>query len=222
VRRRTRGLAALLLLACGLAAAPPAAAHLQPLRGKLLDLVQRSDLIVIGSADRVVPIGASRVDTTVTVAHVLSGSFTEKQLTFRGPTRFAPGERYVFFLRRTPTEFLGAQDAGTVFPCTPADDAIYRSTIQGLSRALRSELATRPDAVRAALLPALTAEPLPLRYHAALELHALAQTGHPPNAAERARIEQLMRDPATDPALQPLLRGMLPPATPPARTPAGE
>jgi hypothetical protein len=204
-----------------IAAGAPAAAHLQVLRGKLVDLVQRSDLIVIGTADSVVPIGTSLVDTTVTVGHVLAGTTTEQRLTFRGPTRFAPGERYVFFLHHTPTGFVGEQDSGTVFPCTPADDVIYQSTVQALTRALRTEVTARPDAVRAALLPALTANPAPLRYHAALELRALAQAGHPPNATERLRIEQLLHDPAADPALSPLLNELLrlaiiPAAHPPA------
>jgi hypothetical protein len=217
---RARGavglLSTLVLLAYGLAASGPAAAHLQVLRGKLLDLVQRSDLIVIGTAERVIPIGTSLVDTTIATAQVLAGTTIEKHLTFRGPTRFAPGERYVFFLQHTPTGLSGMQDAGTVFPCTPADDAVYRSTVQALSRALRSEVATRADTVRAALLPALAAGSPPLRYHAALELNALARAGHAPNAIEQARIEALRHDPATDPALQPLLSGLLRLAATPA------
>jgi len=197
-----------LLLASVIFASAPAIAHLKALRGKLVELVQRSNLIVIGTADRVIPIGTSLVDTTITVAHVLVGT-AGKHVTFRGPTRFAPGERYVFFLDHTASGFAGMQDAGTVFPCAPTDDAIYRSTIAGLSKALHSDLATRSDAVRAVLLPALVAQSPPLRYHAAFELSALAQAGHPPNAAERARIEQLQRDPATDPVLQPLLTAIL-------------
>jgi len=190
-------------------ASVPASAHIQVLRGKLLDLVQRSDLVVIGTADKVTPIGTSLVDTTVKIATVLAGTSTAKQLTFRGPTRFAPNERYVFFLNQSATGFVGVQDAGSVFPCTPADDAVYRTTIQSLRRALGSELATRPDAVRAALLPALTATPAPLRYNAALELSALAHQGHPPNAVERTRIEKLLHDPATDPTLAPLLTELI-------------
>jgi len=213
----------LLVFICVLVIGTPAMAHLQILHGKLLDLVQRSDLIVIGTAQRVVPIGTRLVDTTISIARVLTGTVTEKQLTFRGPTRFAPGERYVFFLHHTATGFTGEQDSGTVFPCAPADDALYASTVQGLSRALRSDLATRPDAVRAALLPALAAQAPPLRYHAAFELRTLAQTGHPPNAAERIRIEQVQHDPSGDPALQPLLTEILrPTATATAHTPAAE
>jgi hypothetical protein len=217
---RRRNAFGLLVLLWVLAASTPAAAHLKVLRGKLLELVQRSNLIVIGTAERVIPIGTSLVDTTVKVAHVLAGTSTETRLTFRGPTRFAPGERYVFFLHHTPTGFAAEQDSGTVFPCTPADDAVYRRTVEALTHALRTAVATRDDAVRGALLPALTATPAPLRYHAALELRALADAGHPPNAAERARLEQLLRDPATDPALRPLLNEFLRPAATPAHTPA--
>ena len=215
-----RPLAAALSLATVLAGTP-AIAHLPAIRGKLVELVQRSDLIVIGSADRVIPVGTSLVDTTVTIAEVLAGTADEKHLTFRGPTRFAPGERYVFFLHRTPDGFAAQQDSGTVFPCTAADDAIYRSTVQALSHALQSDVAARPDAIRAALLPALTAMSDPLRYSAALELVSLAQSGHPPTLAERARIEQLLHDKATDPALQPLLNALLRFAAPAAvATPA--
>ena len=103
-----------------------------------------------------------------------------------------------------------------MFPCATTDDGTYRSTIEALAHALRTEVTARPDAVRAALLPALTANPAPLRYHAALELRALAQAGHPPNATERLRIEQLLHDPAADPALSPLLNELLRLATPPA------
>jgi len=209
-----------LLCACLAVAGTPAAAHIQVLRGKLLDLIQRSDLIVIGTADRVTPIGTSLVDTTVTIVRVLAGTATEKHVTFRGPTRFAAGERYVFFLRRAPEGITGAQDAGTVFPCTPADDASYQRTVQALTRALRSDLATRPDAVRAALIPALSAAPAPLRYSAALELSALARDGHPPNTAERRRLEKLLHEPGTDPTLEPLLTEMIRLGAPPA--PSGQ
>ena len=204
-------------------ASAPAAAHLPVLRGKLLELVQRSDLIVIGTADRVVPVGTSLVDTTVTIAQVLAGATDGEAAHVSGSDAFRAGGALRVLPASHAERFRRQQDAGTVFPCTPADDAIYRSTIQGLSRALRSDLATRPDAVRAALLPALGAQPAPLRYHAALELRALAQAGHPPNAAERARIEQLLRDPSTDPALQPLLQALVRPAAPGVvHTPAPE
>ena len=184
-------------------------AHVQTVRGKLVDLVQRSDLIVIGTAAQVVHIDNTHVDTTVRIAAVLAGATAERRLTFRGPTRFAPQERYVFFLRRTATGFGALQESGTVFPCTPADDAIYRSTIHALRQALRAPEDTRADTVRAALIPALTAAAEPLRYHAAFEIRALTASGHPPTAEERTRLQALAGDPATDPALRPLLDAIL-------------
>lgn len=187
------------------AVAAPAAAHLPVLRGRLIDLVTRSQLIVIGSARHLDPVGTRLVDVQLTVERVLVGSSTESILTFRAPTGMAPTERYVVFLRKTDAGLECAQPSGTIFPTRPEDDDGYRRTIEALATALSAPDASRIAAVRAALLPALSASAVPLRNHAALELAALARDGHGPTEAERTTLRRLLADPATDPGLRALL-----------------
>jgi hypothetical protein len=178
------------------------------LRGKLVELVQRSAVIVIGTVEQVQPVDTRLSDTVVRVEQAVIGDPPPSALTFRGPTRFAPGGRYVFFLRRTDSGFEGVQESGTIFPATSADDGLYRRTIEALHGALQLEPAARVAAVRAALIPALSASAPPLRYHAALELSALAQDGHGPTDAERRMLSRLLADADTDPALRPLLSSL--------------
>lgn len=195
------------------ASAVPVAAHVPVLRGKLVELVQRSTVIVIGTVEQVQPVDTRLTDTVVRLEQGVIGDPPRSALTFRGPTRFAPGGRYVFFLRRTDAGFAGVQEAGTIFPATSADDGLYRRTIEALQHALQLDAALRVAAVRAALIPALSAAAPPLRYHAALELSALAEDGHGPTDAERQTLGLLLADPATDPALRPLLSALAQPVS---------
>ena len=194
-----------------LMAVQPAVAHVPIVRGRLVDLVQRSDVVVIGTADRVQPVGPRLIETTMRVELLLLGSSPGSTVTFQGLTRFAPGARYVVFLHRTGNGFEGTQASGTVFPASRDNDADYRATIEAIRHALVAELAHQTDALRAALIPALSSSAPELRYHAALELSALAQDGHGPSAAERRSLQQLLSSPACDPALQPLVAHLLAP-----------
>jgi hypothetical protein len=195
------------LLALALAGA--AQAHLPVLRGRLVELVQQSDAVIIGTAERVEPRGPRLVDTVVRVTQVVLGAPLPETITFRGPTRFAPGQRYVFFLRHQGSGFEGMQASGTVFPATPADDAAYRRTVTAIAAALHGDPSRQADAVRAALIPALSAHAPPLRYHAALELAALAAGGHGPTPHEQRTLERVLARPDTDPALRPVLTPLL-------------
>jgi hypothetical protein len=195
------GLLALLVLC----AAGTARAHIPVLQGRLIDLIRRSDVIVLGTADQLQPVGARRVDVALTVDDVIVGSISEHTLIFRAPSGIAAGERYVVFLRRTGSSFESIQPSGTVFPSRPENDADYRRAITSISQALHRDPAQQVDAVRAALIATLSASPPPLRYHAALELSALTRDGHVPTEVERRHLAALLASPALDPALRPLL-----------------
>jgi hypothetical protein len=202
---------ALLAAVLTLLAGQPAGAHVPALRGRLVDLVRRADLIVIGITNHVRPVGTRLVDTTITVDRVLVGTTSDAGMAFRGPTRFAAGGRYLFFLRRTGRGFEGAQESGTVLPVAREDDQAYQRTIDAIRGALAADAAHQADALRGALLPALSSSVPELRYHAALELSALARDGHRPSDAERQSLLQLLTSPSSDPALRPVLSHLLTP-----------
>ena len=193
----------------GLLFAAPTTAHLKIVQGRLIDLVQRSDVIVIGTITGERPASPQTADVVVHVDRVLAGKLNASTVAARSAADFAPTMRDVLFLRRVGSGWESIAPAGTVFPTQPHDDAAYRQTITAIRRALRHEPATRIQALRAALLPALSASAPPLRYHAALELHALTHAGHPLLPRERHTLERLVADAHTDPALRPLLSGLL-------------
>ena len=195
-----------------------AAAHLPMLRGKLVELVRQSDCIVIGTVNRVRAVDARRLDTTMTVEHQLAGTLPESTLTFRGSTRVAMGERYVFFLHRVGLGFDAVQDPGTVFPVIGGDVEGYRRTIEAVARALQGNASNRDEQLRAALIPALSASAGPLRYHAALDLAELTEHGSPPGPDARAALLRVLASPGTDPALRPLLIEAAGVTRPPAET----
>jgi len=192
------------------AAASPARAHIPELRGKLVDLVRRSDVIVIGTVQRCDAVKARVTNTTLSVDQTLVGQVSEPNLSFRGPTRFAPAGRYVFFLRRTASGFEGIQSSGSAFPSRTEDDAAYRQTIGTIREALRAGAEQQLTALRSAMIAALSASASALRYHAALELAALAHHAEL-TAAEHDALERLGASPATDPALRPLISTLLQP-----------
>lgn len=175
------------------------------MQGRLIDLIQHSDIIALGTADNVRTLDARQVDTDLRVEDTLVGTLKERTLTFRGPNGIAAGERYVVFLRRTATGFESIQPSGTIFPSRPQDDEGYRRAIQSISHALRADTGAQVTAVRAVLITALAASAQPLRYHAALELAALVRDGHAPTEAEQQRLTALIASPTLDPTLRPLL-----------------
>ena len=187
--------------------AQPAAAHIPPLRGRLIELVSQSDLIVAGTVEDVAPLAGRDSDTTVRVEARLLGESANPGLTFRAHSRFAPGQRFVFFLRHRDGGIECVQLSGTVFPARPEDDAAYREVVTGIARALRLGEGEREAALAAALIPALTAASPPLRYHAVLELAALAHHGL--TTAEQHALAHLMADPAADPAIRPIVTEIL-------------
>jgi hypothetical protein len=188
-------------------AAQAAVAHVPQLRGRVVDLVGRSDLIVIATVEE-----SKRVDgrlnvTTVRVEAPLVGEPKDARLTFRSQPRFATGRRFVFFLHRAATELECLQASGTVFPARREDDASYRDTVTAIRQALRADAAGREAALRAALIPALSATAPPLRYYAVLDLAAVAHHGL--TESERRSLERLIADSSTDPTIRPVIAALL-------------
>jgi hypothetical protein len=192
----------LLIIFC----AQSAAAHIPQLRGRLIDLVGQSDLVVVGTVDSVSAVDTRLKSTTVRVEGNLVGAAPERRLTFRGRARFAPGRRFVFFLRRSGAGFECVQPSGTQFPSRPEDDAAYRDAVTAIQRALAVPVADRASALRAAMIPALSAGAARLRYYAVLELASLAHHGL--TEPERRALEQLAADPESDPAVRLLVKDL--------------
>jgi hypothetical protein len=181
-----------------------ATAHVPPLAGKLVDCVARSDLVVAGTVERIVDVKTRMVETTVRIERIISGEVRAERVTFHGSARFAPRERYVVFLRRRGGGFEGVQGAGTLFTSRPEEDAVYERTVVAIAQALRAAPPVHADQLRLALIPALRKSPPPLRYHAALELGALAHHG-----ALSAESRRALEDTAGDAGLDPALKGLV-------------
>ncbi len=196
-------------LGIGLVAASPAAAHIPSLRGHLIELVRGSDLVVAGTVLSEAADGPGRRLTTIRVESVLAGKAEEKQLRFRGRTRFVPQRRYVFFLQRAGDVIECPQGSGTLFPASAEDDAAYRAAVDRIRRALGQPPDLQAEAMRAALIATLTATPQSLRYHAAFDLAAVGSHDGPPTLAQRAALNRLLDDPQLDPALRPFLTALL-------------
>jgi hypothetical protein len=185
----------------------PAAAHVPQLRGRLIDLVGQSDLVVVGTVEEVSAPDRRSYRATVRVDDTLIGEPAPPTLTARARLRFAIGQRFVFFLRRDGTAFECVQPSGAIFPSRPTDDAGYREAVTAIRRALAVAPADRNAALRAAVIPALSARAAYLRYQAVLELGALAHDGM--TASERALLERQVADPTTDPTIRSALVTLL-------------
>jgi hypothetical protein len=197
------------LLAVALLLPAPSFGHVQTPRGRLVDVIQRSDVILIATIEASSELSPRLCDTTASVARVLRGGPITSTLSFRAPTGLATGQRYVMFLRREGTVFVSLAPSGTVFPVTPADDAAYEGAVNGIGAALTADESARVRALQAALVSALSAPSRELRYYAALDLAALDHGGHRLSDGERERLASLLRQDDTDPALQPLLGALV-------------
>ena len=186
-----------------------AQAHVQVLRGRLVDVVGQSNLVVIGSVEELTPVGARHADATVRVDAVLAGVADTGRLTFRTPTSLTPGARYVLFLRRDGDRLASVAPSGALFPSGREDDAGYRRAIEAIAAALRADPSVRVTELRAALIGTLSASAPPLRYYAALDLATLDHADHPWTSSQRAALERLIADPGADADLRPLLSALL-------------
>jgi len=203
-----RGFSILLALAV-LSAASPGEAHINALRGRLIDLVRQSDVVIVGVVTRPASLSPSGKDLSIDVLEIIRGELDQKALTARAVAHLIAGERQVIFLKREGAGFRCVQASGTRFPATPEDDAEYRRTIEGIAAALRLPQDQQVGPMRAALIPALRSKATSLRYHAALELTSLNHEGHPLTAGEREAIQQVRNAPDFDPTLEPIVEGLL-------------
>src|ERR1700687_4826488 len=121
----------------GLLFAAPTTAHLKIVQGRLIDLVQRSDVIVIGTISGERPASPQTADVVVHVDRVLAGKLNASTVAARSAADFAPTMRDVLFLRRVGSGWESIAPAGTVFPTQPHDDAAYRQTITAICRGTR-------------------------------------------------------------------------------------
>jgi len=184
-------------------------AHIPTVRGHLVASTRDAEIIVVGTVRDVTAVGPRSDDVDVTIDHKLRGATPQDKLRFRSPHQLGVGDRCVLFLRHAAGAWESVTPSGTIFPAKPSDDPDYQKVIGSLVSAFALPDAARPNAVRAALLPALTASNDTLRYHAALELAALAEAGHGPNPTEKAQLQSLLSKKDFDPALQPLIQGLL-------------
>lgn len=184
--------------------AEAAVAHVPAIAGRLIDCIQRSDVIVVGTVVHIADVDARIVEAAIDIDRTLLGAVTEAHLTFRGEARFAIKQRYVVFLRRDGAAFVGVQPSGTYFASAPADDALYTQVIGGIRAALAEKEETRVERIRAALIPGLGSAQQALSYNAALELDSLAHHG-PLSAEQRAQVEAIMARPGIDPKLRSLV-----------------
>lgn len=198
-----------LLVAALILAAAPAWGHINVLRGRLVDLVKQSDVVIIGVVTVPASASTSGKDLEIDVVGTIRGTIDGKSLTARTSARLMQGERQVIFLAREGDGFRCVHGSGTRFPATADDDADYRRAVEGIAAALHLPEDEQIRALRAALIPALRAKSLPLRYHAGLELTALDHDGHPLTAAERAAIERIRAEPDFDATLSPIVDGLL-------------
>lgn len=203
---------ATLLPALLLVALDTARAHIPQLRGRLLDLVAQSDVVAVGTVETASALDPRTNSTTVRIETALVGEAPGPTLTFRGAARFPVGSRFVFFLRRDGSGFECVQPSGTLFPARPQDDAAYRVTVTGIKLAQREPADKQPAALRTALIPALSAAVPTLRYHAVLELAALAHHGL--SDTDRQALARIAADPSTDATIRPIIKTLLdrPPA----------
>lgn len=211
-RRRTcvRPLAVAVLLALATAVvASPAAAHINMLRGHLIDLVRNSDVVIVGVVTVPASLSPSGKDLEIDVVDTIRGEISESSLTAQTQARLVAGERQIIFLKRQATGFHCVQPSGTRFAATPRDDADYRRAVKAIAAALRLPEARQIQALRAALIPALQAKSKPLRYHAALDLAALSHDGHDLTSEERINVGKVRAAPGFDPALAPVIDSLL-------------
>ena len=201
-------LATLMLLAATVAGAQPVADNLAKRKPEaVIDLATRSDVIVIATVEQSKSLGSAPPNTRVRVERWLAGAATEPTLAFSGGPRVAPGARYVFFLGRDGATLACLQPNGTVFPVHAGDDRAYADAIAAIRAARGADETVRAIALRNAMIAALSAPAPALRFHAVLELAALAHDGFPER--ERRALERILADPTTDPSLRPVLATIL-------------
>jgi hypothetical protein len=198
-----------IIVALGLGTPYPARAHIKALRGHLIDLVRDSDVVIVGIVTLPASASPSGKDLVIDVVDTIDGTISETTIKAGTSARLVAGKRQVIFLKREGAGFRCVQPSGTRFASTLTEDADYRRVVKAIAAALRLPEAEQIQPLRAALIPALQAQSMPLRYHAALDLASLSHEGHELTTEERGAIETIRNDGGLDPALAPVVDRLL-------------
>lgn len=187
--------------------APGALGHIKPIVGRLVDLVRQSSLVVIGVVTRSPDAGPEAVD--VAIGSILRGWSAESSLRLRCGAALPLGDRQVVFIARDGDGLRCVQPRGSQFPVVPGSEGDYERTVRAIARALQLPEARQTGALREALIPALRAGAVELRYHAALDLGATVHADHELTTSEREAIAAVRAAPDVDPVLVPILDRLL-------------
>ena len=181
-------------------AAAPAIAHLEVAQGRLLDLVQRSDVMVVAKVRR----GGETVDDRrlLPVTVLSEDGATARRATLDVPARLAvqPGRSYAFFVTRSDDSLKCIHPPGTVL-AAPHRGREYVE----FDRAMRPLLPDAHEAAADVLLLALRADARELRFHAALALLDAVHGGHPLDASQRGALREILADQRLEDSLRPVL-----------------
>ncbi|MBI3782086.1 MAG: hypothetical protein HY270_01660 [Deltaproteobacteria bacterium] len=187
----------------------PASAHVPMVRGQLVAVTHEAELIAVATVTDIKAIKPGTDELTAKIERRLLGHPSGDEVHFRGPHVLAAGERYVLFLRQRAGVWESVAPSGTIFPAKASDDRDYQAAIERLLAAFKQPDNAQAEGTWAALFPALRAANDTLRYNAALDLIAFIDAGHPPSAAQRQQIEQLLATKDLDPALRPILNAVM-------------
>lgn len=173
--------------------------------GRILDLIQRSDRLIVAKV--VGPGTASGPRRVLPVVVLWESGARAVRSRIEVPARLAvqPGRAYAFFVVADGDAWRCIQPAGTVLPAPHKG----REFID-FDRALRPLVPTAVEEAADVLLLGLTAESRELRLHAALALLDNAHDDHPLTEAQRNTLREILAgshlDPSLRPALAPLAR----------------
>lgn len=199
---RIRSSVALALL---LAVPAPALAHLQIAQGRLLDLIQRSDRVLIakvragaspeGQGMRLLPVA---LPPTATAPPTLAS--------IEIPARLAVevGRTYAFFVKRDGERWQCVHANGTVLPARAGGSEYIE-----LDRALRPLLRSGSDEVTDVLILALRSSTRELRQHATLALLDVVHADHPLTAAQRESLRATLAAVSFPAQFRPVLESLL-------------
>lgn len=200
LRRAARATALLLCASLPL----PAAAHLQFFNGRLLDLAQQSDRLVIATVDAAAPgAGDGRALWNVDI-HVEPGERRGSVLSTAARMPIRVGGTYAFFVKQRDERLDCVHPAGVVFPAEE-----HAAAYHALDRGLRPLLHGPPQRLADVLLATLDTPVRELRYQVALALHDVAHGEHPLTAEQQARLAALLADAGFDAAIRPLLAPLI-------------
>ncbi len=178
----------------------PASAHMQLAGGRILDLIQRSERLVIA---KVLGPGMTLDTRRVLPVLVLSesgDSAVRSQIEVPARLAVQPGRSYAFFVTAGDGGWSCLQPAGTVLPAPHRG----REFVE-FDRALRPLVPASIEEAADVLLLGLAAESRELRLHAALALLDNTHDDHPLTAAQRHTLREILAGSRLDPSLRPAL-----------------